>query len=36
LELTDECKEETDLIVDDLTKADPLDKVLQQVRPTAN
>uniref|UniRef100_A0A8C5C698 Epithelial splicing regulatory protein 2 n=1 Tax=Gadus morhua TaxID=8049 RepID=A0A8C5C698_GADMO len=30
LELTDECKEETDLIVDDLTKADPLDKVLQQ------
>ncbi|CAL8350356.1 unnamed protein product [Merluccius merluccius] len=30
LELTDECKEETALTVDDLLKADPLDKVLQQ------
>ncbi|KAJ3593723.1 hypothetical protein NHX12_006057 [Muraenolepis orangiensis] len=30
LELTDECKEETGLCVEDLVEADPLDKVLQQ------
>lgn len=31
LELTDQCKEETGLTVDDIVKAEPLDKVLQQV-----
>ncbi|XP_039867917.1 epithelial splicing regulatory protein 2 isoform X2 [Simochromis diagramma] len=30
LELTDQCKEETGLTVDDIVKAEPLDKVLQQ------
>lgn len=32
LELTDQSKEETGLSVDELYKAEPLDKVLQQVR----
>uniref|UniRef100_A0A4W6FUF3 Epithelial splicing regulatory protein 2 n=1 Tax=Lates calcarifer TaxID=8187 RepID=A0A4W6FUF3_LATCA len=31
LELTDQCKEETGLTLDDIVKAEPLDKVLQQV-----
>lgn len=31
LELTDQCKEETGLSVDELCKAEPLDAVLQQV-----
>uniref|UniRef100_A0A665SZ99 Epithelial splicing regulatory protein 2-like n=1 Tax=Echeneis naucrates TaxID=173247 RepID=A0A665SZ99_ECHNA len=30
LELTDQCKEETGLTLDDIVKAEPLDKVLQQ------
>ncbi|XP_044046581.1 epithelial splicing regulatory protein 2 isoform X4 [Siniperca chuatsi] len=30
LELTDQCKEETGLTLDDIIKAEPLDKVLQQ------
>uniref|UniRef100_A0A8C9YHH2 Epithelial splicing regulatory protein 2 n=1 Tax=Sander lucioperca TaxID=283035 RepID=A0A8C9YHH2_SANLU len=30
LELTDQCKEDTGLTVEDIVKADPLDKVLQQ------
>uniref|UniRef100_A0A3Q0SSZ8 Epithelial splicing regulatory protein 2 n=1 Tax=Amphilophus citrinellus TaxID=61819 RepID=A0A3Q0SSZ8_AMPCI len=30
LELTDQCKEETGLALDDIVKAEPLDKVLQQ------
>uniref|UniRef100_A0A8C5E9L4 Epithelial splicing regulatory protein 2-like n=1 Tax=Gouania willdenowi TaxID=441366 RepID=A0A8C5E9L4_GOUWI len=34
LELTDQCKEETGLTVDDVINAEPLDKVLQQVRPS--
>lgn len=32
LELTDQSKEETGLSVEELYKAEPLDKVLQQVR----
>lgn len=31
LELTEQCKEETGLTVDELLKAEALDKVLQQV-----
>lgn len=31
LELTDQCKEETELTLDDVVKAEPLDKALQQV-----
>lgn len=31
LELTDQCKEETGLTLDDIIKAEPLDKALQQV-----
>ncbi|KAM3877490.1 epithelial splicing regulatory protein 2 [Diretmus argenteus] len=34
LELTDQCKEETGLTVDDLLKAEPLDQVLQQFQQT--
>lgn len=33
LDLTEQCKEETALSVEDLAKAEPLDKVLQQVSP---
>lgn len=33
LELTEQCKEETGLTVEELVKAEPLDKVLQQVSP---
>lgn len=33
LDLTEQCKEETGLSVEDLAKAEPLDKVLQQVSP---
>lgn len=36
LELTDQCKEETGLSVDELCKADPLDTVLQQVNSISN
>lgn len=31
LELTEQCKEETGLTLEDVAKAEPLDKVLQQV-----
>ncbi|XP_035376820.1 epithelial splicing regulatory protein 2 [Electrophorus electricus] len=34
LELTDQCKEETGLTVEDLSKAEPLDTVLQQFQQT--
>uniref|UniRef100_A0A8C5EK84 Epithelial splicing regulatory protein 2-like n=1 Tax=Gouania willdenowi TaxID=441366 RepID=A0A8C5EK84_GOUWI len=36
LELTDQCKEETGLTVDDVINAEPLDKVLQQFQQTVS